>query len=115
MHGAADVARGHPRDARAMDTTTPAPMRWLGALLLTLAALLALVSVLGPLVLGAIDWRISDTVLNQLYGLDAVAGDRGTARGVRRRPRTQGPRGRLGARVRPGGLRGLHGASARTT
>lgn len=51
----------------------PPGTRGLGAGLLALAALLATVSVLGPLVLGIIDWRISGLVHNQLLGLDAVS------------------------------------------
>jgi hypothetical protein len=49
------------------------PARWTGAGLLALAAALAAIAVLGPLVTGAIEWRISDLVRNQLLGLDAVS------------------------------------------
>src|SRR4051812_32181745 len=47
--------------------------RWLGVCLLALAASLTALSVLGPLVAGAIHWRIGPTILSQLYGLDTVS------------------------------------------
>jgi hypothetical protein len=47
--------------------------RLLGGALLGLAAALALVAVLGPLVAGAIDWRIGGAPYSQLLGLDAVS------------------------------------------
>src|SRR4051794_39150803 len=47
--------------------------RMLGVCLLALAGCLAALSVLGPLVTGAIQWRIRPTILSQLYGLDAVS------------------------------------------
>jgi hypothetical protein len=47
--------------------------RPLGISLLALAAALAALAVLGPLVTGTIEWRIRPLVLNQLYGLDAVS------------------------------------------
>ena len=47
--------------------------RPLGISLLALAAALAALAVLGPLVTGTIEWRINPLVLNQLYGLDAVS------------------------------------------
>jgi hypothetical protein len=46
---------------------------WLGAALLALAVGVATVSLLGPLVSGVIDYRITDLILNQLIGLDAVS------------------------------------------
>jgi hypothetical protein len=46
---------------------------WLGVALLTLAAGVAALSLLGPLVTGAINYRISDLILSQLIGLDAVS------------------------------------------
>jgi hypothetical protein len=44
-----------------------------GHRLLALATALAALSLLGPLVTGAIQWRIRPTILDQLYGLDALA------------------------------------------
>ena len=46
---------------------------WLGAALLALAAGVAALSLLGPLVSGVIDYRITDLILSQLIGLDAVS------------------------------------------
>ena len=46
---------------------------WMGAALLALAACVAALSLLGPLVSGVIDYRITDLVLSQLIGLDAVS------------------------------------------
>jgi len=46
---------------------------WLGAALLALAACVAVLSLLGPLVTGVIDYRISDLILSQLIGLDAFS------------------------------------------
>jgi hypothetical protein len=53
--------------------TIDARSRRLGVCLLALAAALAALSVLGPLVAGVIHWRIGPTILSQLYGLDAVS------------------------------------------
>ena len=47
--------------------------RWLGVSLFAVAASLVAVSVLGPLVVGVIHWRIRPAILSQLYGLDAVS------------------------------------------
>jgi hypothetical protein len=46
---------------------------WLGAALLALAAGVAALSLLGPLVSDVIDYRITDLILSQLVGLDAVS------------------------------------------
>jgi hypothetical protein len=46
---------------------------WLGAALLAVAGCVASLSLLGPLVTGVIDYRITDLVLSQLIGLDAVS------------------------------------------
>jgi hypothetical protein len=46
---------------------------WLGAALLAVAGCVAALSLLGPLVIGIIDYRITDLVLSQLIGLDAVS------------------------------------------
>jgi hypothetical protein len=46
---------------------------WLGAALLALAAGVAALSLLGPLMSAVIDYRITDLVLSQLVGLDAVS------------------------------------------
>jgi hypothetical protein len=50
-----------------------ATRRWLGVALVALAAGVAALSLLGPLVAGVIDYRITDTILSQLIGLDAVS------------------------------------------
>jgi hypothetical protein len=48
--------------------------RWIGATLIALGACVAALSVLGPLVAGVIEYRVSDeVVVSQLLGLDAVA------------------------------------------
>lgn len=47
--------------------------RWFGVALLALAAGLSAVAVLGPLVLGVIRYRYTETMLNQATGLDAFA------------------------------------------
>jgi hypothetical protein len=46
---------------------------WLGAALLALAGCVAALSLLGPLVTGVIDYRITDLILSQLIGVDAVS------------------------------------------
>jgi hypothetical protein len=46
---------------------------WLGAALLALGAGVAALSLLGPLMSAVIDYRITDLVLSQLVGLDAVS------------------------------------------
>jgi hypothetical protein len=68
----ADAARCGAGETGAMCTPRPAG-RWLARCLLVVGAALVAVAVLGPLVTGAIHWRIRPTVLNQLYGLDAVS------------------------------------------
>ena len=50
-----------------------AGQHWPAAALLSLGVLLALAALLGPLVLGAIEWRISANSLNQTYGADGAA------------------------------------------
>jgi hypothetical protein len=47
--------------------------RWLGYLLIALACALAANSLLGPLVLGVIDYHLSGTLINQGIGLDAFS------------------------------------------
>jgi hypothetical protein len=51
----------------------PSRSRWLGICLFGLAAALAAVSILGPLLTGAIEWRIRPLIRDQLYGLDALS------------------------------------------
>lgn len=46
---------------------------WLTCLLVALAAGLAANSILGPFALGVIDYRYTDSLINQAIGLDAVA------------------------------------------
>ena len=53
--------------------TRDARSRWLGLALIGLAAALAALALAGPLVTGAIHWRIQPLVRNQLYGLDALS------------------------------------------
>jgi hypothetical protein len=48
-------------------------LRPLGLAWLATAGVLAAIAVLGPLVSGVIDWRITDLVHDQLLGLDAVS------------------------------------------
>lgn len=48
-------------------------MRWLGGGLLALGAGLAATSVLGPLVTGVIKYRVTDLMVSQLKGADAVS------------------------------------------
>jgi len=50
-----------------------APARWPAAVLLALGTALALGAVLGPLLIGAIEWRISANSLNQTFGADGAA------------------------------------------
>ena len=47
--------------------------RWLGIGLIALGAGLVVSSILGPLVFGVIDYPLSETLLNQAIGLDAVS------------------------------------------
>jgi hypothetical protein len=54
-------------------STVASRLRTLGVCLLGVAGCLVALSVLGPLVTGVIRWRISPTILSQLYGLDAVS------------------------------------------
>ena len=55
-----------------MSTVEPRS-RMLGVTLLALAGCLVALSALGPLIGDVIEWRISATIRNQLYGLDAVS------------------------------------------
>lgn len=50
-----------------------AASRWLPLLLSALAAGLAAVALLGPLVTGVVDYRVTETLRNQTIGLDAVS------------------------------------------
>ncbi len=76
------TTRAHPGQRRPADvepaSRTPGPevgthLRWLSAALGSLAACLALIAVLGPLITGAVRYRYSVTMLNQATGLDAFA------------------------------------------
>jgi hypothetical protein len=49
------------------------PDRWPTVVLIALGAALALGATLGPLLIGAIEWRISANSLNQTYGADGAA------------------------------------------
>jgi hypothetical protein len=51
---------------------SPTFPRWNGIALLVVGASLAAVALLGPLVTGAIQWRISELVRSQLLGLDTA-------------------------------------------
>ena len=73
-----DVAAGPPptrapRVAADAHGARAAARSWLGAALLALAVGVAALSLLGPLVSGVIDYRITDLILSQLIGLDAVS------------------------------------------
>ncbi len=52
---------------------TPGQPTWFAGALFLLAAGLAAVAILGPLALGVIDYRYTQTMLNQAMGLDAFA------------------------------------------
>src|SRR3954451_794380 len=68
------MSRARPRSRlRPMSTAPPTRLRLLGVCLLGLAGALVALSVLGPLITDVIRWRIRPTILNQLYGLDAVS------------------------------------------
>lgn len=57
-----------------MDSAHPAPeSSWLARLLVLLAGLVAANSLSGPLALGIIEYRYSDSLINQGIGLDTVA------------------------------------------
>lgn len=65
-----------PPAAGAADERRPPAVRtprWLPPALVALAACLALIAVLGPLVSGAVDYRYSASMLAQAVGLDAFA------------------------------------------
>jgi hypothetical protein len=47
-------------------------MRWLGRGLIALATLLVANTVVGPLALGWLDYELTETLTNQLYGLEVV-------------------------------------------
>lgn len=61
------------RSATPSRTIDARPSRWLVIGLAVLAGGLALNTVLGPLVLDAIDYPISETILNQMIGLELVS------------------------------------------
>lgn len=63
-------AVGLPR--RAPHTSLASGEQSLAVALLALAAGLAVVALLGPLLFGVIDYRVSETLRNQTIGLDAV-------------------------------------------
>jgi hypothetical protein len=49
------------------------PERWPSVVLFALGAALAVGAILGPLLVGAIEWRISTNSLNQTFGADGAA------------------------------------------
>jgi hypothetical protein len=63
-----------PSGETAMTNVDASRRRWLAtAALLALSGALAAAAILGPLVLGVIEWRISPNSLNQTYGADGAA------------------------------------------
>src|SRR4051812_40121205 len=73
-----DGRAARARDARRMTRLAPSPPAaatrlWLARGLAGLAAGLALLAVLGPLVTGVVDYRVSETLRHQTIGLDAVS------------------------------------------
>jgi hypothetical protein len=60
-------------DSRVRAESRTASQRWLAAGLLTIAAGLALVALLGPLAFEVIEYRVTETLRNQTIGLDAVS------------------------------------------
>ena len=60
-------------DVRGDDDTDSEPDRWLAAGLLVLAARVAGNSLLGPLAAGVVDYPLSETLVNQTIGLEAVS------------------------------------------
>jgi hypothetical protein len=67
--GRSSTARRPARNAASIR----AAERWWGATLIALGACVAALSLLGPLVAGAIDYRVSHIHHSQLLGLDAVS------------------------------------------
>jgi hypothetical protein len=71
------VTQRQPRTSRiayqATAETRAESQRWLAAGLLTIAAGLAMIALLGPLVFEVIEYRITETLRNQMIGLDAVS------------------------------------------
>lgn len=65
------------RHSAAAPDTSPAPSSaarsWLGAGLILLGVCLAANSLIGPLVAGALEFHVTETLLNQMIGLDAVS------------------------------------------
>jgi hypothetical protein len=62
-----------PVASRATAETRAASQHWLAAGLLTIAAGLAVVALLGPLAFEVIEYRVTETLRNQTIGLDAVS------------------------------------------
>ncbi len=71
------MPRAHQRQRTAATsapaTFQPPARRWLALGLLVIAVGLAAVALLGPLVSGVIDYRVTETLRNQTIGLDAVS------------------------------------------
>jgi len=61
------------RPRATVDSTLEPRMRWLALGLVAVAAGLATVALLGPLVSGVIDYHVSETLRNQTIGLDLVS------------------------------------------
>ena len=61
------------RAGEGIEARETAASRWLPLLLSALAAGLAAVALLGPLVTGVVDYRVTETLRNQTIGLDAVS------------------------------------------
>src|SRR5215203_45377 len=71
------VRRGYPGETMTTQTDSQrvraTPDRWPTVVLIALGAALAMGATLGPLLIGAIEWRISANSLNQTYGADGAA------------------------------------------
>jgi hypothetical protein len=68
-----DVTQNLSRDVASRPRSGGAPHRAFGVLLMVLGAALVLNTVLGPLVAGVVDYPVSETVRNQLIGLEVVS------------------------------------------
>src|SRR4051812_39443774 len=77
LRGRRDGSSGEPSDGRRMTTAIPSPpataRAQLAGGLVAVAAALAVIAVLGPLVTGAVEYRVSAPLRHQTVGLDAVS------------------------------------------
>ncbi|WP_157943898.1 hypothetical protein [Blastococcus atacamensis] len=68
-----DAPGGRTRQRSAVDPVDEAAARWLATATAVLAADIVVVALLGPLVTGVIDYRVSPLLAHQLMGADAVS------------------------------------------